>query len=74
MRYERKIVKNYTDADRLMKLGFQCLGVNINTKESGKLIFWFENSEAVNQALREISEEIKRENKEKYLYKNECTL
>ncbi len=33
MNYKRKIVKSYIDADKLMKMGFICLGVETNIKE-----------------------------------------
>jgi|GEM_PF-4101624 len=39
MKYERKIVKSYIDADKLMKSGFVCLGVETNINDPSKLIF-----------------------------------
>lgn len=65
MKYEKKIVKNYTDANRLISLGFRCLGINIDKKDKSKFIFWFENSEEVNNVLKDISEKIKEENSER---------
>lgn len=59
MRYERKIVKSYIDADKLMKLGFVCLGVETNIKDTAKLIFWFKNTEEINKVLEEISNTFK---------------
>lgn len=59
MRYERKIVKSYMDADKLMKLGFVCLGVETNIKDTTKLIFWFKNTEEINKVLEEISNTFK---------------
>jgi hypothetical protein len=59
MRYERKIVKSYIDADKLMELGFVCLGVETNIKDTTKLIFWFKNTEEINKVLEEISNSFK---------------
>lgn len=59
MKYERKIVKSYIDADRLMKMGFRCLGMDKNIHDNTKLIFWFENTKEVNDALSEISRSFK---------------
>lgn len=62
MRYERKIVKNYIDADKLMKIGFVCLGVETNIKDPSKLIFWFQNTKELNEALQNISNSFKKTN------------
>ncbi|ACD24490.1 hypothetical protein JW813_11485 [Clostridium botulinum] len=59
MNYKRKIVKSYIDADKLMKMGFICLGVETNIKDNSKLIFWFDNNEEINKILDEISNHFK---------------
>lgn len=57
--YENRIVKSYIDADKLMKLGFVCLGIETNIQDSTKLIFWFKNTRELNKALQEISNSFK---------------
>ena len=46
----KKIVKNYIDADRLIKDGFICRGVDRNINEQGKLVFFFDyTNELINK-------------------------
>lgn len=40
-----KIIKNYIDANRLMKDGFYCKGVDRNRDEKGNLVFFFDYSD-----------------------------
>lgn len=53
---EKKIVKNYIDADRLIKDGFICRGVDRSIKEIGKLVFFFDYSEELINKLKEYSD------------------
>ncbi|MDR3594237.1 hypothetical protein [Clostridium sp.] len=62
MKYERKIVKSYIDANKLMKMGFICLGVETNIKDTSKLIFWFKNTKELNEVLQKISDNFKKNN------------
>ena len=49
----KKIVKNYIDADRLIKDGFICRGIDRNIKEQGKLVFFFDYTNKVINKLKE---------------------
>lgn len=48
----KKIVKNYIDADRLIKDGFICCGIDRNINEHGKLVFFFDYSEELVNKLK----------------------
>ena len=50
-----KIVKNYIDADRLIKDGFICCGIDRNIKEKSKLVFFFKYSEELISKLKDYS-------------------
>lgn len=49
----KKIVKNYIDADRLIKDGFICRGIDRNIKDNTKLVFFFDYSNDVINKLKE---------------------
>ena len=53
---EKKIVKNYIDADRLIKDGFICRGIDRNINEHGKLVFFFDYSEELINKLKYYSD------------------
>ena len=53
---EKKIVKNYIDADRLIKDGFICRGIDRNIKEKSKLVFFFDYSEELINKLKYYSD------------------
>ena len=45
-----KIVHSYIDADRIIKDGFQCYGIDRNPKNKRQLIFLFDyNNEVINK-------------------------
>lgn len=52
-----KIVKNYIDADRLIKDGYICRGIDRNIKEKGKLVFFFDYSDELIEKLKEYSKD-----------------
>ena len=39
-----KVVRHFIDADKLMKMGFICRGVDRNKYDRSKLIFLFDNT------------------------------
>ena len=45
------IVKDYIDADRLMKEGYICKGVDRNKDDRKRLIFFFDYSEELKERL-----------------------
>lgn len=49
----KKIVKNYIDADRLIKDGFICRGIDRNIKDNTKLVFFFDYTDEVINKLKE---------------------
>lgn len=52
-----KVVRHFIDADKLMKMGFICRGVDRNKYDRSKLIFLFDNTKELNEALSAFSKE-----------------
>ena len=52
-----KVVRHFIDADKLMKMGFICRGVDRNKYDRSKLIFLFDNTKELNEALNTFSKE-----------------
>ena len=52
-----KVVRHFIDADKLMKMGFICRGVDRNKYDRSKLIFLFDNTKELNEALSTFSKE-----------------
>lgn len=50
---KKKIVHSYIDADRLIKDGFICRGIDRNIKDDTKLIFFFDYSNELINKLKE---------------------
>lgn len=50
----KKIVKYYPDADKLMRMGFMCLGVDRNVYNKSELIFWFEDTPQLRAELEKM--------------------
>lgn len=57
IQYKKKIVKNYIDADKLIKEGFICKGIDRNICDKTQLVFWFDNSPKLIKRLKELLEE-----------------
>lgn len=51
---EKKIVKSWQDADRLMRMGYICLGVDRNVHDRKQLIFWFEDTPELRMELQKM--------------------
>ena len=52
-----KVVRHFIDADKLMKMGFICRGVDRNKYDRSKLVFLFDNTKELNEALNTFSKE-----------------
>jgi hypothetical protein len=57
--YKNKIVKSYRDANELIQRGFICNRIDKDRYNSKRLIFFFENTKELNEALNSISQEYK---------------
>lgn len=45
------IIKHFIDADRLMKDGYRCVGVDRNKECKSQLVFFFEYKEGIMERL-----------------------
>lgn len=56
----KQVVRNYIDANELMKKGYFCLGVDRDDRNNKYLIFFFEKTDEIIKDLKELENRSKK--------------